>query len=269
MHIQIDNVLRFTWAEPASGVVAFLRLTPRQTDRQQTLNWRVDVDADGCLTVKGDAFGNLCHIFYADRPLSSVEIEVNGVVNTCPSSGVESGFDDPLPPSVYFRATPLTAITPAIALFAESFRSDDRIETLHALMAGIHARVQVETGAACTAADAALSGGKGRSEDLAHLFIAAARHLGHPARFIAGHLMDEATDRPHSWAQAYIEGLGWTHFDPTLDVSVSESHLGVAIGLDSRDAVPVRVTSRNGGVESMAIGARGQSAGQSAAQRQS
>ena len=270
MQIHIDNVLRFTWPEPAAGVVALLRLTPRQTDRQQTVNWRVEIDADGSLTQQTDCFGNLCHIFYADRPVESMEVEVHGIVNTITSSGVETGFEERLPPSVYLRATPLTAITPAIALFAEAYRRDDRIETLHALMAGIHARVGLVENSSCTAAEEALSGGEGRVEDMAHLFIASARHLGYPARFLSGHLLaEDRRDTRHAWVQAYIDGLGWTHFDPTLDVSVSDAHLGVAIGLDSQDAVPARVTSRNGGIESLVVGMRGRENVQEMLQRQS
>ena len=270
MQIHIDNVLRFSWPEPASGVVAVFRLTPRQTDRQQTVNWRVDVDADGSLTQKTDAYGNLCHIFYADRPLERMEMEVNGVVNTLTSTGVETGFEERLPPAIYRRSTPRTAVTPAIALFAESYRREDRIETLHALMAGIHERIGLVEHNVCKAAEEALSGGKGRAEDLAHLFIAAARHLGYPARFLCGHLVEEdRKDSGHAWAQAYIEGLGWTHFDPSLDVSVTEAHLGVAIGLDSHDAVPARLTSRNGGAESLVVGMRGRENAQELLQRQS
>lgn len=271
MQIHVNNILRFSWQEPAAGVVALLRVTPRQTDSQHCMNWRVDIDADGSLTRKTDAHGNLCHIFYADRAVENVEVEISGTVHTMASSGVETGTDEHLPSAVYARSTALTALTPAVRQFADGFRRTDRIETLHALMSGIHHGIAIAGagGGAEAGADATLSSGEGRAEDLAHLFIAGARHLGYPAQFLSGHLLDTGrADSRHAWAQAYIEGLGWTHFDPTLNVSVSEAHLAVAVGLDSLDAMPARIASRNGVVESLVMGARGRENGQDIGQRQ-
>ena len=63
-----------------------------------------------------------------------------------------------------------------------------------------------------TGAAEALADGKGVCQDHAHIFIAAARTLGIPARYITGYLvMDDAqpADAHHAWAEAWVDGLGW------------------------------------------------------------
>jgi transglutaminase-like putative cysteine protease len=262
MQLCIDHVTRYSYSEPAAGIVQLLRLTPRDGDSQQVVNWRVDADADGRLMPATDAHGNICHIFYADRAIEALTLHVTGVVYTSDMAGIVSGTDEALPPLCYRRTTPLTAITPAIAAFAEGVRRDDPLEALHGLMLALQGRMTFEPGITDTVTDAdtALRLGRGVCQDLSQIFIAGARHLGYPARYVSGHYA--APDHPeqeaaHAWAEAHVAGLGWVSFDPTHGVSATEGHVRVAIGLDSLDAAPIRGTRRGGGIESLAVGVHG------------
>jgi transglutaminase-like putative cysteine protease len=150
-------------------------------------------------------------------------------------------------------------------------RQEDALSSLHALMLGIRDRMQFEPGITevATDADTALRLGRGVCQDLSQIFIAAARHLGVPARYVSGHYA--AADHPeqeaaHAWAEGFVPGLGWVSFDPTHGVCGTEGHVRVAVGLDSRDAAPVRGSRRGGGLESLAVGVHGRQAG---GQRQS
>src|SRR3546814_6519842 len=61
-----------------------------------------------------------------------------------------------------------------------------------------------------------LAGAGGVCQDHAHIFIAAMRHLGHPARYVSGYLMmNDRTrqDATHGWAEAHFEHIGWIGFD--------------------------------------------------------
>ena len=61
-----------------------------------------------------------------------------------------------------------------------------------------------------TEAAEALADGKGVCQDHAHIFIAAARSLGVPARYVTGYLVmdtDTASEAHHAWAEAWVEGL--------------------------------------------------------------
>jgi transglutaminase-like putative cysteine protease len=87
-------------------------------------------------------------------------------------------------------------------------------------------------------------------QDLAHIFIASARAMGLPARYVSGHLArsDGQIDQEaaHAWCEAYVEDLGWVGFDPANGVCPTEAYVRVAIGLDYLGAAPVR-GSRYGG----------------------
>jgi len=258
VHLTIDHVTRYRYAEPAQGIIQLLRLTPRGADSQHILKWRIDVDADGRLTPFTDAHGNLCHIFYADGPVEALTLHVAGAVQTSDMVGIVSGTEDPLPPGIYLRSTPLTEASPAIIQFAERHRDADALAQAHGLMLGLRAHMGFQPGVTDSVTDAASAFGLGIGvcQDLAQIMISAARHLGTPARYVSGHFA--AADHPeqeaaHAWVELHLPALGWVAFDPTHGVSSTEGHVRVAVGLDSLEAAPVRGTRRGGGAEELAV----------------
>jgi transglutaminase-like putative cysteine protease len=125
-----------------------------------------------------------------------------------------------------------------------------------------------------TDAAAAFADGRGVCQDLAHVFIAAARAQSIPARYVSGHLLRqdgaEFQEAAHAWAEAHIDGLGWVSFDPANGISADEHYVRVAVGLDYRDAAPVAGARYGGGVETMSVGLRvSQTGRQTQAQSQS
>ena len=101
---------------------------------------------------------------------------------------------------------------------------------------------------------------RGVCQDLSHIFIAAARRMDMPARYVSGHLKraDDAIEQNagHAWAEAFAPDLGWVGFDPTNGVSVTEAHVRVAIGFDYLGAAPVRGSRHGGGEEKLAVAIR-------------
>ena len=81
-------------------------------------------------------------------------------------------------------------------------------------------------------------------QDLTHIFIAAARSLAIPARYIGGHFhrADGVTEQEagHAWAEAFVPDLGWVAFDPANGICATDAHVRVAVGLDYLGAAPVR-----------------------------
>jgi transglutaminase-like putative cysteine protease len=98
---------------------------------------------------------------------------------------------------------------------------------------------------------------RGVCQDITHIFIAAARLSGVPARYIGGHLHRTdgvtAQEAGHAWAEAHVEGLGWIGFDPTNGISTTDAYVRVAVGLDYLGAAPVRGTRYGGAGESMKV----------------
>ena len=97
----------------------------------------------------------------------------------------------------------------------------------------------------------------GRTKDKNIGYIAAARYLGLPARYVGGyfHRADGVTaqDAGHAWAEVHLETLGWVAFDPTNGISATDAHVRVAMGLDYLGAAPVRGTRFGGGGESLEV----------------
>ena len=83
-------------------------------------------------------------------------------------------------------------------------------------------------------------------QDFTHIFIAAARSLGIPARYVGGYFhRDDGVieqDAGHAWAEAFVPELGWVGFDPANGICATDAHVRVAVGLDYLGAAPVRGT---------------------------
>lgn len=265
MRIEIDHLTRYRYERPAHGIVQRLRLTPRTLDCQQVERWHIDFDADGRLIESSDCHGNIVHMFYAEAPLAGLCVHVSGEVLTIDTAGVVGQTDELLPLGVYRRPTPLTAAGGGIRALAEGCRADTPLAEAHALMLAIHERIvfDAEATEAATDAETAFRLGRGVCQDLTQIFLAAARHLGHPARYVQGHYA--APDHPeqeaaHAWAELWLPHLGWVTFDPTHGISAGEGHVRVAVGLDALDAAPVRGARRGGGAETLEVRVHGRPA---------
>src|ERR1700731_3061674 len=265
MRIRVSHETVYRYEQPPKGVIQTLRMTPRHHDGQYVVDWRVDVSADCRLDAQEDAFGNITHTFSADGPLDTLRLLVEGEVETQDSHGVMRGTIEHFPASMFLRATPLTAPDPAIVAFAHGVRADsgaDALGLLHALLARVHDDVAFDTDpthAATTAAEAfALK--RGVCQDLTHVFIAAARNLGIPARYVGGyfHRADgrNEQDGGHAWAEAFVPELGWVAFDPANGICATDAHVRVAVGLDYLGATPLRGTHRGGAGEMLSVKVR-------------
>ncbi|MCZ7661025.1 MAG: transglutaminase family protein [Xanthobacteraceae bacterium] len=262
MRIRIRHDTTYHYDVPVGGVIQMLRLTPRNHDGQFVVDWRIDVSEDCRLDAQEDAFGNIAHVFTADGPFVALTVLVEGEVETQDTGGLIRGAVERFPPSLYLRETALTAPDAAIAGFAADARAAagaDPLATLHEMLARLHRDVVFDTDpthAATTAAEA-FALGRGVCQDLTHIFVAAARALGIPARYVGGyfHRSDGvvAQDAGHAWAEAHVPALGWVAFDPANGICATEAHVRVAVGLDYLGAAPVRGTRYGGGAESLAV----------------
>jgi transglutaminase-like putative cysteine protease len=261
MRIRIRHLTTYRYDPPAADVIQTLRLTPRNHDGQYVARWRIELSAKARLDQHEDAFGNITHSFTADGPFTDLGVLVEGEVETQDTHGVVRGAVERFPPSLYLRETPLTHANAAIVDFANEARgrNGDGLTLLHALLERLHRDIAFDTDpthAATTAAEAfALK--RGVCQDLTHIFIATARTLGVPARYVGGyfHRADGVThqDAGHAWAEAFVADLGWVGFDAANGISPTDAHVRVAVGLDYLGAAPVRGTRYGGGGETMSV----------------
>src|SRR6266850_4226718 len=191
MRIRISHETRYHYDAPTSGVIQTLRLTPRNHDGHYVVHWRIDVTEDCRLDLHEDAFGNIANTFTAEGPFAELGVQVEGEVDVQDTAGIVRGAIERFPPSLYLRATPLTEPGGAIADFARETRSqaDDTLPLLHALLGRIHGEMTYDTDPTHTTTTAAEAFAlkRGVCQDLTHIFIAAARHLDIPARYVGGY----------------------------------------------------------------------------------
>jgi transglutaminase-like putative cysteine protease len=261
MRIRIAHATRYQYDTPPKGVIQTLRLTPRNHEGQYVVDWRIDVSADCKLNRLEDAFGNITHSFTADGPLDALTITVEGEVETRDTSGVVRGAIEKFPPSLFLRETSLTQTDSAIDAFARDVRTQAQgndLELMHDLMMKLHGAMAFDTDPThvMTTATEAFAIKRGVCQDLSHVFIAAARCLGVPARYVSGYyrqpeIVDQ--DAGHAWVEAHVKDLGWVGFVGWGGVCPSESHVRVAIGLDYLSASPVRGTRYGGGGEALTV----------------
>ncbi len=280
MRICVAHEAVYRYDAPCTGVIQTLRLTPRNHAGQYVVNWRIDVSADCRLESVEDAFGNIVHAFSLAGPVSELRLLVDGEVEVHDTAGVVRGAVERFSPSLFLRETALTRPDQAILAYAAQFprpTAGTTLSTLHSLLARIHQDFAADAAASGPASDAAAASsdvaaahwtipaaadafkaGRGQSRDLAHIFIAVARALGVPVRFVAGYVSrgsgaaqteqtashgagnTTADGMGDAWAEAHIPDLGWIGFDPANGVCPTDEYVRVAIGLDYLGAAPVR-----------------------------
>lgn len=260
MRIRIKHRTAYAYDEPVNSIIEILRMTPREHNGQQVRRWRIDLDHDGRLLETNDAFGNIVHILSIVRPLDSLAITVDGEVETEDTAGVINGAIERFPPGLYLRETGLTQPDDELKQFAKDVTgSATGLDALHKLLAAVKQEIRFDTAPtnATTTAIEAFKGRHGVCQDLTHIFLAAARHLKIPARYVGGHLLridgETQQDAGHAWAEAYVAGLGWIGFDPANGICATEGHVRVAIGLDYLGAAPVRGSRHGGSEERMVV----------------
>lgn len=262
MRISISHAISYSYVEPARHITQILRLTPRDHDGQHVLSWRLEPTIDGRLRSSRDAYGNIVQSFSADGPITELSIHIDGEIETSDLAGVLRGNEERLSPEIFLRDTPLATADDALKEFARNATRNEAtqlarmhalMETLHEEMTCVEANQRGGLGAAL-----AFSTREGIAQDLAHVFMACARELGTPARYVSGYAVGrpEAPDYlagAHAWAEAYLDDYGWIGFDAALGLCPTDGHVRVASGLDFSDAAPIRGARAGGDGETLSV----------------
>ena len=83
-----------------------------------------------------------------------------------------------------------------------------------------------------TTASQAFRQGMGVCQDYAHIYLAMARLLGYPARYMSGMMLGEGAT--HAWVEAAVDGK-WIGIDPANDCLVDDRYICFAHGRDYAD----------------------------------
>jgi transglutaminase-like putative cysteine protease len=260
MRLKIQHTTTYHFDQPVPYGLQQLRLTPKSRSGQAIVDWQMSIEGGAVQTDYNDHHQNRVTLISFDPQATSILVHCEGEVETADQAGVvgkHSGFA----PLWYFqKSTDLTRAGPNVRSLAKGLRDEvaEDVPRLHALSQRIIDAVAYEIGTthATTTAEEAVETATGVCQDHAHIFVAAARSMGYPARYVSGYLMMSDRvhqDATHAWAEAHIEGLGWVGFDVSNGYSPDSRYVRVATGLDYREAAPVSGIHYGGAGEAMAI----------------
>ncbi len=261
MLLNISHTTRYAYESPVQYGLQELRLTPLSGPCQEVLTWDIEIEGGTKEARFRDQHNNEVWLVSLSGDNPEIVVHCKGAVETTDRAGVHGPHRGFAPLWYYQDSTALTQPGPALRQFAGGIAtgSGEAVPILHALSAAILDRVAYETGTTTTdhTAEDALLAGHGVCQDHSHIFVAAARLLGFPARYVSGYLMlDDQVhqDASHAWAEAHVDGLGWIGFDVSNGISPDARYVRLATGLDYADAAPISgLRFGNHGTESLVV----------------
>jgi len=258
MLVSIRHTTHYSYDTASAFSVQRLRLTPFDNETQKIRSWTVETEGMENAALYVDGFGNRVHFLSHAKPYESLTITASGEVETEDRGGVVGNLGEAANPLVFLRATPRTESSPEIDALADGLAHREGLDRLHHLLEAIAELVVYDTTATHqgTTAAEAFAAGQGVCQDHAHIFIAAARRLGMPARYVTGYLHVDSEENfaaHHAWAEGWVPNLGWVGFDAANHICPTERYVRLACGFDSTSAAPITGSRRGGGTESLAV----------------
>jgi transglutaminase-like putative cysteine protease len=247
MHLRISHLTRYSYDAPTPYGLQQLRLTPQTLPGQRVLSWKTEVEGGETQAEFRDQHDNVVLLVSLETQQTTISVRSEGDVETADLGGVLGEHRAPAPLWLYQRSTPLTLAGPGVHGLVRGIGNefDSEVARLHALCAHLATIVRYDLGGtdSNTTAEAAISAGVGVCQDHANVFVAAARAMGFPARYVSGYLMmRDRVDQEasHAWAEAHVPNLGWVGFDASNGISPDACYVRLATGLDSAEAAPIR-----------------------------
>lgn len=260
MHLSISHKTTYRFERSLSYGFQQIRLTPKSPHNEAAMDWNVSVEGGEIQVGYKDHHNNQVHLVAIDDDTDFIEITSEGRINVENKNGVIGPHKGFVPLWYFQRETSLTLAGAKVKRLLKTLQRPlaQSVDSFHALSKAIAAHVTYETGTtnSVTSAEDALLLGKGVCQDHAHIFIAAARKAGFPARYISGYLMMNdrvSQDATHAWAEVYLQDLGWVGFDVSNGISPDERYVRVASGLDYREAAPISGMTYGGGGETLSV----------------
>ncbi|SRR5579859_2339457 len=285
MMYRVKHVTSYRYGEPVLLAHHLAHLMPRQTPHQTCLRAQLritpqpsEMDESGV-----DYYGNPTAFFGLRDPHGTLTVQVNSKVEVRPRElpGPERGAPwngpgDPLADLAgetlvevadFCVDIPFVAAAPDVRDYARGSFVPGR--PLVGCLRDLNTRIRNEFAydpAATTVAtplSQVLAQRRGVCQDFAHLFIACARSMGLPARYVSGYLLTKpppgkeklrGSDASHAWVSVHVPEFGWVDFDPTNDCLPDEEHVTLGWGRDFDDVSPLRGVVLGGGEHRLKVG---------------
>jgi transglutaminase-like putative cysteine protease len=267
MKLEIVHSTRYRYSGPIAETVMEVRLRPMDGNGQSCLEFKLDVSSGIKPRTYRDGYGNNVHYFNLVRPHTRLSVISRSVVETGRELDADPGeelVNDFLRYRSPVKDVPGVRQLASRHPIAEPGSGASVEHALDELTLAISRDFTYDRAVTnvYSAVDEVLALRAGVCQDFAHLFIAVARAMGVPARYVSGYIHESAGRRPgaagnvasasHAWAEAWVPERGWVGYDATHPVRTSDLHVRLAVGRDYSDAAPTRgiyVGSATGAME--------------------
>jgi transglutaminase-like putative cysteine protease len=261
MKLEIVHSTRYRYTGPIAETVMEVRLRPMDGNGQKCTDFRLELSHGIKPRTYMDGYGNNVHYFNLVKPHSELNVISRSIVETGLGPDADPGEELVLD-FLRFRA-PVKEIEGVRDLARRHAIADPSspIEVEHALdeltltISREFTYDRTVTNV-YSAVDDVLALRAGVCQDFAHLFIAVARAMGVPARYVSGYIHtpgDKTVAASHAWAEAWVSSRGWIGFDATHPVRTTPHHVRLAVGRDYTDAAPTRGVYVGSATGSMSI----------------
>lgn len=234
-----DYEMKLGFSSPVTDHRFQLRCVPATGPRQQIVDVEVRLQPEVELERSIDSFDSVVLTGFIPEPHDEFNYKVTGIAFVDNERTKPEGCKP-----LYHFDSQLTVPGPAVEWLIGVCKG--RIDMLPAttgvvdkarvVMGEVYRIFAYEPGSTTirTTAEQALSQRTGVCQDYAHVMLAACRHVGLTARYIAGLLGGEGAT--HAWVEVY-EGDRWVGLDPTHDRMVDDDYITIAHGRDYCDCM--------------------------------
>lgn len=243
---EYQSEIRFT--RPVQHHDFLLRARPCENECQHLVEDDLCLRPACAVSEVQDVFGNRVQLGRTEESAQCFCFVSRGEVELAPYELHE-------PVAAFYRyESPLTAISAPLRDFVAGLELEQRDphDAALTLCHAVHQALRYEPHATdnSTSAATAFALGKGVCQDFAHVFLAAARALHLPSRYVNGFLPGEGAT--HAWCE-YFDGRSWRAVDPTNDTEIFCGYIKVAQGRDASDCPVNRGVFVGGGTQSNTV----------------
>jgi transglutaminase-like putative cysteine protease len=270
--LRIDHRTGYRYRSEVLASYNEARMTPLTTDRQMTVDCRVEVEPAARIFRYLDYWATVVDAFDLHVPHTELVVRARSVVETSVapprpdgpgwdelgSGTVTDRFCEFLAPTGYVPADPELS---AVAAELSAGRSPGEAVELTAAWVNSHLTYTPGATHVSTSALEAFRAGHGVCQDHAHLTLALLRAMGIPSRYVSGYLHepdaepgDVVSGESHAWVEVWLGD--WWPIDPTNGGAVGERHALVGRGRDYSDVPPLKGVYRAGAAEALEVEVR-------------
>jgi transglutaminase-like putative cysteine protease len=249
MKLEVVHTTQYRYTGAIAESVMEVRLRPMDGAGQRCVDFALELSSGIKPRTYMDGYGNHVHYFNLVKPHTGLSITSRSRVETGLALETEAG-EELVQDFLRFRSP--AKDVPGVRELARQHALTDPTSAeavervLDELTVAISRDFAYDRSVTnvYSSVDEVLALRAGVCQDFAHLFIAVARAMGVPARYVSGYIHipgdKGATTASHAWGEAWVPGKGWIGYDATRPVRTTEHHVRLAVGRDYSDAAPTR-----------------------------